>query len=1384
MKKVASFDLGTTSIGWAFVHEAENNNEKSKIIKTGVRVVPISSEEQQAFKKGQSITTNADRTLKRSIRRNLQRYKLRREKIITLFKEIKFIDNKTFFSEEGKSTTYKTYELRAKAPNEKLTKEELVSVLLMINKKRGYKSNRKINSKEEGSIIDGMTVAKELYQGKLTPGQYSYKLLLDNKTLLPIYYKSDLINEFKKIWNFQSEFYSEILILDHQINIIDLTKKDASQYFEKKLNINRAENKGKSKERKLQLYTWRNAALKSQLALPEIAYILTEIIGEINSSNNYLGAISDRSKALYFNNETVGQYLYRLLKDSPNKSIKNHVFYRQDYINEFNAIWKQQAKHYPELTDEFKRQLKDETIFYQRKLRSQKGLVNICELEGKTKSLVIDGKTKSKLIGPKVAPKSSPIFQEAKIWQNINHLILKNELTNEIITLDDDLRYQLFQELNWRSNFSKSQLINYLKKHSDLSGKHWTTNLEKLEGNRTNAVLLEVYDEILISEGFEVLNNASIDKKLDYLKACLQELKIDTNILTLDYSLTGNDFTKQPAYLLWHLLYSYDDDNSITGVESLIYALQKHFNFNKNQASLLSSILFEKDYGNLSVRALRKIMPFLQDGKTYSEACNMAGYNHSNSISQDENSTRELKDKLEIIKKNSLRNPVVEKILNQMIHVINAIIEHPEMGRPDEVRIELARELKNNAKQRNEMTSAILKAEKLHKLYREKIKNDFGLPYVSRKDLIKYKLYLELKQTGFKTLYSGTYIKPEELFTPKFDIEHIIPQSVIFDDSFSNKTIELRDINLEKGNETAYDYCVRKGWKNTFMNRIEQCYASGKGDLRYSKKTKLLTQAENLDQKFTNRDLQNTAYIAKKAKELLLQVTRNVTVTSGKITARLRSDWGLINILQELNWDKYEKQGLTYYEENKDGKALKRIKNWTKRNDHRHHAMDAIAIAFTKPVYIQYLNNLNAKNDDNKKLNILAIEEKYTQKDKRGKRKFKKPMTDLKHQAKKQLSSILVSHKAKNKVVSLNRNKIKLKQGYHIQTTLTPRGQLHNDTIYGRSLTESISFEKINSSFDQMKINFVTKPAYRNALLKRLQSFDNSPKKAFTGKNSLAKNPIILPNGDILPDQVKLKKLIPQYTVRKEITPKNFSNLKAIEKIIDKGIKELLKKRFNDFNNNAKEAFSNLDNNPIWLNKEKGIAIHSVAILGATNTEAIRTAKDHNGHYIVDQDNKKTPVDFIQTSNNHHLAIYQNEKGELDDDIVSFYDAVIRKNIGEPIIKPLNKNGWPLLFTMKQNEMFVFPSDSFNPKEIDLMDTQNKEIIAPHLYRVQKFSKLKYGNSFVRDYVFRQHLETTLNDDKNLKGIVYHNIKSLGYLKDIVKVRLNHLGEIVQIGEY
>ena len=211
-----------------------------------------------------------------------------------------------------------------------------------------------------------------------------------------------------------------------------------------------------------------------------------------------------------------------------------------------------------------------------------------------------------------------------------------------------------------------------------------------------------------------------------------------------------------------------------------------------------------------------------------------------------------------------------------------------------------------------------------------------------------------------------------------------------------------------------------------------------------------------------------------------------------------------------------------------------------------------------------------------------------------------------------------------------------------------------------------------------------------------------------------------------------------------------------------------------------------------------------MTISGISNAEALHDKRDKDGNLILDEKGTKQPVDFVNTGNNHHVAIYRkpkldkdnqpvlDENGniqyELDEKIVSFYEATSRAMQHLPIIDKTYKQseGWQFLFTMKQNEYFVFPrydadgNMMFNPKAYDedwFKNPENYAAISPNMFRVQKFS--------YKNYVFRHHLETTIDmSGYNLRGITWTDFRSSKGLENIVKVRVNHIGQIVSVGEY
>lgn len=1419
MKKVLGLDLGVASIGWALVNEAEKEGERSSIQKVGVRVIPLNQDEEGDFKKGKSITTNATRTLHRGMRRNLQRYKLRRENLKHILIDAGLITGESKLNEDGKDTTFETHRLRARAASEQISLEEFARVLLMLNGKRGYKSNRKMNDVGEGDAVDDIQTAKVLSDRGITPGEYALELLNQGVKKLPAFYRSDLENEFERVWSKQQEYYPELLSAELFEKLRGKAEKATYAILRDALHL---EGLPRASTKKADIirenYQWRVSALDHQMRLEELTVVLQEINKQIAFANSYLGQISDRSKVLVVNGITIGQYLYSQLQRNPHASLKNQVFYRQDYIDEFDKIWVTQSKYHPELTPELKKRIGDETIFYQRPLRSQKGLVSLCEFEHRE---IVVGDSK-KTIGLRVCPKSSPLFQEFKARQCINNLEISEKgffFESESVFgemdaapefprfLTPEERELLYAELLLKPKMTSDAVLKLLfgSKKASL----YRLNYEEIEGNCTMAELLTAYNKALEANDLHVGENLTALQKISKYEEAFASLGIDVGILHFDSSLDGQALERQPLYRLWHLLYSYEGDNSKSGNDALITKLCDYFGFDRESAAYLCRVHFEDDYANLSAKAIRKIMPFLKDGEKYSDACGKAGYKHSaRSLTSEELDAKVLVDSLDNLPKNSLRNPVVEKILNQMINLVNAVVE--QYGKPDEIRIEMARELKKSSEERKEAESSIAIQTKENDRIKNLLETEFGMRNASKNAILRYRLYEELAQNGYKTLYSNTEISHEKLFGNDFEIEHIIPQAVRFDDSFANKTLEFGSVNRDKGKLTAYDYMKSLGEEKLgeYENRVKAL--AEKGVLSRTKAKNLLTPGDEVPEGFLERDLRDSQYIAKKAREILESMVRVVTPTVGSVTARLRKDWGLEDVMQELNLDKYDKCGLTYYTD----KGVRKIQDWTKRNDNRHHAMDAITIAFTKPSYIQYLNNLNARRDKmpfvpgyvklenvrladlpmNERSKVVSYIESKELHEEDGHLVFNAPIPrdEFRAEAKKHLNETLISIKAKNKVVTENYNIYKSGGEKHKKKQLTPRGQLHNETVYGKINQYALKEEAVGSKFNAEKIASVASKVYREALLARLNQYGGDPKRAFTGKNSLANNPLWLDaeHSAKVPERVKLLAIESWYTKRVAVSEDLVKNGKISEDILDERVRKVLAERLEqaleecggDVAAARKRAFSNLDENPIWLDKERGIAVKRVTVKasnGNANLIPIRDKKDKDGSYMLDADGNRVPTDYVAPYNNHHIAIYRDSDGNLQERVVSFIEAVSRVNGGySSVDKDYKKSeGWEFLFSMKKNEFFVFPNEAtgFDPQDIDLTDPANYAEISPNLFRVQIIAS--------GDYSFRHHLETSVDKNKALRDVTWKRISSTNGLKGMVKVRLDHLGQIVHVGE-
>lgn len=1029
----------------------------------------------------------------------------------------------------------------------------------------------------------------------------------------------------------------------------------------------------------LELWGLRAKAVTEKLSLLELGRVLCHInqkrgyrTAKSDFGDKKLGAhveqIVERYRELHEQNKTIGQFMHEGLMADPAFRCKDRIYPRVAYEEEYDTIMLNQQYHYPDLlTADVVAHIRDYIIFYQRPLKSCKHLVSKCELE---RHDVLRG---DRIVncGPKVAPRSSPLFQVCKIWESINNLVIKNKVNDPLyITLEQKQAIYGFLRTNEKLKATQLKAILGVKSKEWQFGKAVGAGLQ---GNTTYCTIAKAFGNYAHKEDLLKFDLCVVDGDL---------VNTETGELS---KVIDASFEQQPLYRLWHTLYSISD------MEELKKVLKNQFAIDDDKVlKALCQIDFVKaGYGNKSSRAMRKILPYLIEGVQYYDAKVAAGYDDT-PLTKAQNEARELAEKLKPIQKGELRQPVVEKILNQLVNLVNALmVEH---GRFDEIRVELARDLKQSREEREKATRSISENQKKNEAVAKCISEEYGLT-PTRSRIQKFRMW---EESGHICMYCGATVDVKEfLLGSGVEVEHIIPRSVLFDDSFSNKVCACRKCNQEKGNKTAYDFMESRGEGalSAYVERINDLVEDNK--VSYMKRNKLLMKEKDIPSDFIERQLRESQYIAKKAKEMLQSVCRNVYATSGSITDFIRHQWDWDEVLHSLNFERYQTAGLTELVEREvDGRKVEveRIKDWSKRMDHRHHAVDALTIACTKQGYIQRINNLNSlkevaftsvsnEKQGTKTRHHLTLLERYIQ---------QQPHFSTAEVA-NAVEGIAVSFKSGKRAASVGKRYIH-KGGKRIcaqKGVIIPRGALSEGSVYGR---------------------------IRNSE---------------TGKEN--------------------------YVIKYKV---GAISLKDVDDVVDKRIREILRERLEQFGGKPEKAFAE----PILDHQGRKI-------------RSVRCNTGLNATVPVRYNEQGDPIAFVKPGNNHHVAIYEDDKGKWQEHIVTFWHAVERKKYGistiitnpgevweqiteqmpESFQEQLPKSAtWQFKFSMQQNEMFILGME----EELyqDAIRREDYALLSRYLYRVQKMSK--------GDYSFRHHLETTVDDISSIA-------KTMGKLKRLSLKSLN-----------
>ncbi len=355
----------------------------------------------------------------------------------------------------------------------------------------------------------------------------------------------------------------------------------------------------------------------------------------------------------------------------------------------------------------------------------------------------------------------------------------------------------------------------------------------------------------------------------------------------------------------------------------------KTWGLGKEQAEEFSDLVLEEGYCSLSRKAIQKMLPDMVGGMTYAEA-RKKHYPESFDAKQGYSVLPSVTSAL-----SNLRNPVVERTLNELRKIVNSVIA--EHGKPEAIRIELARDLRNSQKKRQEMSKTMDSRRKKREAVAKRIIEEAGIARPKRSDIERALL---AEECGWTCPYTGKKISMTALFRDSaFDVEHIIPFSRCLDDSFANKTLCYHEENRNiKRNRTPYEayHSSPDKWED-ILKRVNDFEKEGGRNPKLQR-----FKMESIDdlEDFSQKQLVDTRYASRLAMEYLGLLyggqsdqlnKRRIYAGNGRVTAFLRGLWGLNRILG----DKEQKQ----------------------RDDHRHHAIDAVVTALLSPRLIQQMSH-------------------------------------------------------------------------------------------------------------------------------------------------------------------------------------------------------------------------------------------------------------------------------------------------------------------------------------------------------------------------------------------------------------------------------------------
>lgn len=1016
---------------------------------------------------------------------------------------------------------------------------------------------------------------------------------------------------------------------------------------------------------------------KDRYILGRALYHLSQRRGFLSNrkdqSNNEDGKVKSSIKELTLEMECcgckyLGEYFYHIYNNREKKIRNNYASRTEHYVKEFDAICEKQS-----LSDSLRRALY-RAIFFQRPLKSQKGLVGKCTFE----------KNKSR------CPVSHPRFEEFRMLSFVNNIKIKTPSDLGYREINEE-EFNKIKPLFFRKNKAYFDFEEIAKK---IAGKgQYACKGDNIEaGNRFN------YSAKTTVSGCQFTASLIGIFGDDWLVNICER-----------YTLGSNKTAEQILNDIWHVLFSFDND------ENIISWAKEKLQLSDEEAKKFAVIRMPQGYASLSLNAINKILPYLRQGYRYDDAVFLANLKSvlphavisdqkkfdrvisditnlltdfslnplNKSITKEQAITDHLRNYMDIndahldrlyhpsmietyqqVRPNSegllqlgsprtqsIRNPMAMRALFKLRILVNHLLKEKKIDTNTKVNIEFSRGL-NDANQRKAIERYQSEREKENKKYAQEIAELYATAnggdtlQPTQDDILKYRLWEEQQHI---CLYTGKEISINDFIgsSTSFDIEHTIPRSRGGDNSQMNKTLCENSFNRKtKGAKIPFELSNHSEilarietlrWKEnikSLQEQIESQKRKSKTAVDKSNRDAAIEQRhylklkldywlgkyrnfilEEIPEGFSNRQGVDIGIIGKYARLYLKTVFDKVYTVKGATTAEFRKIWGL--------QDEYGKK---------------------ERTNHCHHCIDAITIACI------------GKKEYDRWAQYMLDEDRYDFGYSSYKPEFDKPWPTFTEDVKNISNEILISHSTPDNMPKQSRKKLRIRgkirfnkenKPIYIQGD-TARGSLHQQTFYGA--------------------------------IKR-------------------------------DDEIK-------HVVRKALNQLQQSD---VDKIVDDVVREKVKEAVESVG--FKKAVDSTKHQ-IWMNEEKKIPINKVRIYVPSVTQPIHLKKQR------DLSNKNYKQDYhVANESNYCMAIYEGTdvKGKIKRTfaVVSNLEAAnyfkTKNKEKNPYLVPLSdSNEYPLKCLLKVGTMVLLYEKSSN----EIYECTSKDEITKRLYKVIGFSKM------------------------------------------------------------